>query len=434
MSSTRAANELSAVEAASMIDSGALTCEALMAACLERVLARDGHLKSFVSIDPDRSLRQARALDRAGAKAGPLYGLPIGVKDVFETEDLPTQMGSPIYEGYHTRADAAVVAQARSAGGIVLGKTATCEFAGMAPAATLNPLDPDRTPGGSSSGSAAAVADFMLPLAFGTQTGGSMLRPASYCGVIGYKPTYGTFSRQGLKFAAENLDTVGLFARTVEDVAFFADGLLRRSYQVPRFSGQPRIGICRTYLWDMKAQPETKEIVEKAALQAEAAGADVVVFDLPESFADLTAARETINDVERSRSLAWEWHHHRDMISPQLSRSIESGLRISQERYVSALRRSEEIRIAFDDLCIAFDGLIAPCVNGEAPVGLDYTGDPAFQGLWTLLHVPTLALPAGRGPNGMPVALQIVGGRDRDRKVLALASWLRDQAGITLPE
>ncbi len=425
-------NKLSAVAAAREIAAGRLTCEALARACLDRIEAREADVAAFSALDADSVIAKARHLDRQSSR-GRLHGLPIGIKDVLDTADLPTQMGSSIYRGNQSRADSAIVAMSRAAGGLIFGKTVTCEFAGMAPRGTRNPHDLARTPGGSSSGSAAAVADFMLPLAFGTQTGGSILRPASFCGIIGYKPTYGTFSRQGLKFAAESLDTIGLFARDVEDIALFADALLGHSSLPATKLAKPRIGLCRTYLWDTKAESETRMAVEEAARRAEAAGALVSVFDLPPGFEDLSIAREVINDVERSRSLAWEWMEHRADISPQLTRSVAAGLKTPEETYIRHLRRAEELRAHFGHATASFDGLIAPAVNGEAPRGLDYAGDPALQALWTLLHVPTLALPAARGPNGMPVAIQVVGRRDEDRKMLALALWLRDEAGIQLP-
>ena len=426
-------NELSAVAAAREIAAGRLTCEALARACLERVEAREPEVRAFSAFDSDAVIAAARQLDRQPSR-GALYGLPIGIKDVLDTADLPTQMGSSIYDGNQTRADSAVVAASRAAGGVIFGKTITCEFAGMAPRETCNPHDLTRTPGGSSSGSAAAVADFMLPLAFGTQTGGSILRPASFCGIVGYKPTYGTFSRQGLKFAAESLDTIGLFAREVEDIALFADALLGRKVTPPMALQRPRIGLCRTYLWDAKASAETRAAVEQAARLAADAGGIVTEFDLPSGFEDLSIGREVINDVERSRSLAWEWLTHRAEISPQLTRSVESGLKTDYDTYIRHLRRAEDLRAQFAQATASFDGLIAPAANGEAPSGLDYAGDPALQGLWTLLHVPTLALPAARGPNDMPVAIQVVSRRDEDHKMLALAIWLRDQAGIRLPK
>ena len=426
-------NELTAVAAVREIAAGRLTCEALARACLDRMAQREPLVHAFSAYDAEHVLRQARELDKASHR-GPLHGLPVAVKDVLETDDLPTQMGSSIYAGYQSRADSAVVAAARSAGALILGKTVTCEFAGIAPRETCNPLDLTRTPGGSSSGSAAAVADFMAPLAFGTQTGGSILRPASFCGIIGYKPTYGTCNRQGLKFAAESLDTIGFFAREIEDVMLFADALLNRAPAALEVFSKPRIGLCRTYLWDAKASAETRAAFDQAARQAADAGADIVEFDLPAGYQDLTAAREVINNVERARSLAWEWRTHRSEISPQMTASVEDGLRTSHATYLAQLRRAEDLRTDFGLISEGFDALLAPAVNGEAPSGLAYAGDPSFQGLWTLLHVPTLAMPASRGPHGMPVAIQLVGRRDEDHKLLSLAIWLRDKANIRLQQ
>ena len=425
------ANTLSAREAARRIASGQLTSEALVRACIERIGAREGVLNAWVSVDFDAAIAAARVCE-SGPVRGPLHGITIGVKDVFDTFDLPTQMGSPIYTGYRTLGDASCVALARAAGAIVLGKTVTCEFAGMAPGATVNPHDVTRTPGGSSSGSAAAVADFMVPLAFGTQTGGSVLRPAAYCGIVGYKPTFNTYNRQGLKFAAESLDTIGLFARSIEDCGLFSAALLGQGDGGTTAGAAPRIGLCRTPLWE-RAQPETRSAVEAAARKACEAGASVVDFDLPADFARLSQSRDVINNVERARSLSWEWTHHRGSISTGLSASIATGLTTSDTAYRDELRFAAQARARLDELIGNFDVLLAPCVTGEAPVGIAYTGDPAFQGLWTILHVPTLALPAARGPHGMPVAVQIVARRQDDARLLACASWLRDRAGIVLP-
>ena len=318
-------------------------------------------------------------------------------------------------------------------GAIVLGKTVTCEFAGVAPGATTNPCDPARTPGGSSSGSAAAVADGMVPLAFATQTGGSILRPASFCGAVGYKPTYGTFNREGLKFAAESLDTIGLIARSVEDVALAADVLVGRAPQnVAPATAPPRIGLCRTYLWDSKAAPETKACFDAAADRLRRAGARVTDVNLLPRFEQLTPTREIVNDVERARSLAWEWAHRRDLLSPQLQGTIERGLCAADADYRAALAFADRARRELDTLFRPFDALLAPCVNGEAPVGLHYAGDPAFQGLWTLLHVPTITIPAGRGPNGMPVGIQLIAPHGADRTLFAVASWLQHVASVQM--
>ena len=420
----RPLNELSASEAAHQIASGQISSEDLVRACLERIAEREPHVRAWAYLAPDYALAQARARDRQPWR-GPLHGVPIAVKDVIDTADMPTQMGSPIFDGYRPKVDAACVGLARKAGAVILGKTVTCELAGIAPRETMNPHDPARTPGGSSSGSAAAVADFHVPVAFGTQTGGSVLRPASFCGVVGYKPTYNTINRAGLKFAAEGVDTLGLLARTVEDVALLTDACVDRPpLPLASLTRPPRIGLCRTDLWDTKASPETKAAVEAAARRAEAAGARITDFALTHEFTRLTEIREVINNTERACGLAWEWAHHRDKLSAQMTRTVEMGLAAPRADYIAATRLADRCRARLDELLVDLDVLLAPAVNGEAPLGLDYSGDPAFQSLWTLLHVPTISLPLSRGPNGMPVGVQLVAARWADRTMLETARWM----------
>ncbi|MDB5650471.1 MAG: amidase [Hyphomicrobiales bacterium] len=422
-------HQLGLAEAARLIASGKITSEALVSACLARIAERETVVQAWSSIDPDYALAQARGCD-TGPSRGPLHGVPIGVKDVLDTYDMPTEMGSPIYKGLRPAWDASCVALARAAGAVILGKTVTCEFAGMAPGATTNPHDASRTPGGSSSGSGAAVADFMVPLAFGTQTGGSVLRPAAFCGVMGYKPTFGTFNRAGVKFAAESLDTIGLIARDLEDLALMRAVLTNSEAVAPAMpQAQLRIGVCQTYLWH-KAEPGARAALERAASAAREAGAHVEDFVLPPPFSELTATREILNNVERARSLAYEWTHHRSAISPALTRSIELGLATTDQQYRAALRVAEWCRLELDTLFGAFDVLLTPSANGEAPEGIAYAGDPSFQGLWTLLHVPTISLPAGRGPNRMPVGVQMIAPRYGDHKLLDAAHWLIARAGV----
>lgn len=423
-SPAKALHTLTVVEAARRIAKGEITAEALVRACLERIEQREGSVKAWAWLDPAKALAEARARDREPAH-GPLHGVPLGVKDVLDTADLPTQMGSPIYDGYQPRADAACVAEARRAGAVILGKTITCELAGIAPRDTTNPHDSKRTPGGSSSGSGAAVADMMVPVAFGTQTGGSVIRPAAFCGVVGYKPTFNTFNRQGVKFAAESVDTIGLIARTIEDVALVTDALLGRDVEdVEALDRPPRIGLTRTYLWDTKAQPETKAAIEDTVRRATAAGAQVSEFELAGDFSRLTELRETINNVERAAACAWDFEHHRKLLSPQMQRTIELGRAVPHAAYAEAVRLAERCRLTLDHRLQDYDVLLTPSTNGEAPLGLHYAGDPAFQGLWTLLHVPTITLPVATGPHGMPVGIQLVAARWDDRLLFAAARWM----------
>ncbi len=427
----RPLNELSASEVARRIAAGETTAEAVVGDCLARIAAREPVLHAFAHVDPELAQRQARALDR-GPNRGALHGVPIGIKDNIDTADQPTQMGSPIYRGHQPAWDAACVALLRAAGAVILGKTVTAEFAGMTAGPTVNPHNRAHTPGGSSSGSAAAVADFMVPAALGTQTGGSVLRPAAYCGVIGYKPTFGAFNRAGLKFAAESLDTIGLIARSLDDIALITSVLLGGSPGAPAaLTAAPRIGLCRTPLWDT-AQPETRHAVEDAAMRLARAGARLRDVTLPDDFAALkTAARETINNYERSKSMAAEWASHRDLISAKLARCIELGMDMPYDEYLDAVRLGESCRARLPAVLEGFDVLLVPCVNGEAPEGLNSTGDPGFQAIWTILHAPTMSLPTHLGPNGLPVGIQLIARCHDDQRLFACARWAWERLGGT---
>ena len=416
-------NRQSATEIVQSIAAGNTTAEAVTAACLDRIEEREGTVKAWAFIDPDHALAQARALDKADTK-GPLHGLPIGIKDVLDTADMPTEMGSPIYAGHRPVQDAAAVAMLRAAGAVILGKTVTCEFAGMHPGATANPHDPARTPGGSSSGSAAAVADFHVHGALGTQTGGSVLRPASFCGIVGYKPTYNIVNRAGLMFAAENLDTIGFMGRGVDDVDVVAAAILNRAPAPPldKVAGL-RIGLCRTQLWDT-AQPETVEAIEDSADRLAAAGAQIIPIDMPSTFGLLARLRNHINDFERSRVLAYHWANNREKISDGLAAQIENGTSMAYRDYNEAITLAAESRLQLDAVFDEVDVMLTPAVAGEAPEGLNQTGDPRFQGYWTVLHVPTITLPTHKGPNGLPVGIQLVGPRWQDERLLSIARWV----------
>jgi Asp-tRNA(Asn)/Glu-tRNA(Gln) amidotransferase A subunit family amidase len=427
-----ALNRLTATEVRGAITAGEATCEAVVRDCLARIEAREEKIHAWAALEPELALRQARALDRIGIRANdlPLLGVPIGVKDIIDTADLPTQMGSPIYRGHRPVADAACVALARAAGAVILGKTVTCEFAGMTPAGTTNPHNITHTPGGSSSGSGAAVADWMAPIAFGTQTGGSVLRPAAYCGVFGFKPSFGAFNRRGVFPAAESLDTIGLVARSLEDIELVSAVLELRAPARPRLlDAAPRIGLCRTPLWS-SAQPETVAAVEDAADKLAKAGAQVRTVTLPDDFSGLRdAARETINNRERAAAMAHEWEHHRDLISDRLRKRIELGRAMPQAEYLAALALGARCRAGLPAVFEDVDVLLAPCVTGEAPRGLAETGDPGLQAIWTILYTPALTLPTHRGPNGLPVGIQLVANRNDDERLLACARWIWQRLG-----
>jgi Asp-tRNA(Asn)/Glu-tRNA(Gln) amidotransferase A subunit family amidase len=425
----RPLNELDAAELAQKIAAGETTCEAAVRDCVARIATRDGTVKAWVNFDPELALAQARALDR-GPSRGPLQGVPVGIKDIVDTFDMPTEMGSPIYRGHRPPADAACVALLRRAGAIILGKTVTCEFAGMAPGVTTNPHNAARTPGGSSSGSAAAVADHMAAAALGTQTGGSVLRPSSYCGIFGFKPTYNTFSKAGVWPAAESIDTIGVHARSLDDIELLTAVLRMQVPQPPREVGRaPRVGLCRTEIWDT-AQPETKAAVEGAAAALGKAGATVREVALPEAFKGMHAiARGTINFYERSACMAFLWDHHREQLSPQMLRYIEGGQKTSREEYVAAWRRIDECRALLPAVFEEIDVLLVPCVQGEAPKGLEFTGDANMQAIWTALHTPSMTLPTHCGPNNLPVGIQLVAQRYDDDRLLAAARWVWQKIG-----
>jgi amidase len=422
-------NQLSATEIAHGVAAGKFTAEAVVRDCLDRIAAREPTVQAWATVDPDYALKQAKELDKSPRK-GALHGVPLGVKDVIDTVDLPTEMGSAIYKGNRAACDAACVAVARAAGAVILGKTVTAEFAGMFPGPTTNPHNAAHTPGGSSSGSAAAVADHMVPAAFGTQTGGSVLRPAAYCGVVGYKPTFNLINRSGIKFAAESLDTIGLIARTIDDVELVTAAVIGKEPARRTLSSAPRLGLCRTPLWDT-AQPETKAAVEDAAKRLSAAGATVREITLPEEFSRLFhASRETINNYERSKSMAADWAANGPRISKVLAGRIQEGMAMRHDDYVAALRLAEDCRAKIDAAYEGLDAMIAPCVKGEAPKGLNPTGDPAFQQFWTVLYGPSMSLPTHRGPSGLPVGLQVVARRYDDDRLFACARWITAKLGV----
>jgi Asp-tRNA(Asn)/Glu-tRNA(Gln) amidotransferase A subunit family amidase len=422
-------NQLGAAEIAQTVAAGDTTCEAVVRDCIERIAARDGVVKAWVNFDPELALRQARGLDRAPGR-GPLYGVPIGIKDIIDTADMPTEMGSPIYRGHRPPADAACVALLRRAGAVILGKTVTCEFAGMAPGETTNPHNAAHTPGGSSSGSAAAVADRMVTAALGTQTGGSVLRPSSYCGIFGYKPTYNSFNKAGVWPAAESIDTIGCHARSIDDLELLTAVLRMQVPEPPRrLDAAPRIGLCRTELWDT-AEEETRAAVEDAAAKLGKAGATVREIRLPDAFNGLSSiARGTINYYERAACMAFPWDHHREKLSPQMRAYIENGQKTPRSEYVAAWRRVEQCRALLPAVFETLDVLLVPCVQGEAPKGLAKTGDPGMQAMWTALHTPAMTLPTHCGPNNLPVGIQLIAPRYEDERLFACARWIWQKIG-----
>jgi Asp-tRNA(Asn)/Glu-tRNA(Gln) amidotransferase A subunit family amidase len=418
------AERLTASEAAARLAAGTLTAETLIRDCLERVRAR-ASVKAWVWLDPEQALAQARTVDRAG-RPGLLAGVPVGIKDVIDTVDMPTQHGSPIYRGNRPFADAACVALIRAAGGVILGKTVTTEFANRDPRETVHPRNPAHTPGGSSSGSAAAVADFQVPIGLGTQTGGSTIRPAAFCGVIGYKPSFGEFSRVGIKMQCHNLDTLGVICRSLEDVALMRAVLLAQDLRrVDRSSGAPRIGFCRTPEWD-HADPDTQALLERTASRLAAAGA--VVQEVAVTPADILDHHRRIFEFEAARNYAYEYEAHGEKLSAALRDGLLTpGRTLPLSAYVEAIETAEAFRGNLDDLFGEFDVLLAPSAVGEAPEGLGSTGDARFNAIWTLAWTPCVTLPAGTGRKGLPLGIQLIGPRFDDEALLDAAAWVEAQ-------
>ena len=421
-----APNKLSAAEAIAALGSGALTAEALMRACLERAEERKS-LQAWIWLDPEQALAQAREADRAG-RPGLLAGLPIGVKDIIDTVDMPTEHGSPIYRGNRPFADAACVALLRMAGGTMMGKTVTTEFANRFPGATVNPHNPAHTPGGSSSGSAAAVADFQVPAALGTQTGGSVIRPSAFCGVVGYKPSFGEFTRSGIKLQCHNLDTLGILCRTVADLPPLRAAILAAPVRaLDRSTATPRIGLCRTPAWE-RADAATQGLIERTASRLGAAGARISEVSFAPEFANILEHHRRIFNFEAARNYAYEYEEHHELVSQVLRDTVLTpGRELPLAAYIEAIETADAFRRHLDQIFAGVDVLLTPSAAGEAPQGLDSTGDPSFNSIWTLAWTPCVTLPAGNGPTGLPLGIQLVGPRFGDEALLSAAAWVESQ-------
>ncbi|HEY0886366.1 amidase [Ramlibacter sp. RBP-2] len=434
-------NEMTASSAAEAIRRGELTSEQLVAGCLERIAEVEARVGAWTWLDPDHALAQARAADarqRAGAALGALHGIPVGIKDIFDTADMPTEDGTVLHAGRRPAADATAVALLRAAGAVIMGKTVTAELAVYAPGKTTNPHDPRRTPGGSSSGSAAAVAANMVPLAIGTQTNGSVLRPASYCGVHGFKPSHGSISRHGVLKQSLALDHVGVFARSVDDVALIARELLVHDGKDPdvpphtslalddwRFAGgrPPRIAFVRTPQWP-QASGATQDAFASLAAQWSDFAHEV---ELPREFGSAVQWHRTIMETDLASSFAAEYASGKDRLSSALREMIERGQRHLAVDYSRALDGVAALRLALARLFSEWDAVLTPATQGVAPLGLESTGSPMFCTIWTLCGVPAISLPMLRGEDGMPLGAQLVAARGDDANLLRIAKWLEQR-------
>ncbi len=435
-------NWLAAADAARAIRDGAISSEQLVEACLARVREAEEKVQAWQFLDPEHVRVQARARDadrREGRHCGPLHGVPVGIKDIIDTADMPTEDGTVLHAGRTPSWDATVVAWLRAAGAVIMGKTVTTECAYFSPGKTRNPHNPEHTPGGSSSGSAAAVAAGMVPLALGSQTNGSTIRPAAFCGVYGFKPTHGLIPRHGILRLSRTLDHVGVFARTLEDIALLAEELVgyheqdldtRPRARMP-FGAvaaeappmPPRLAFVKTPVWD-RAEEETREAF--AELTAELGDA-VEEVELPGSARAAWDWQRTIMDAEMAASFDLEWERGRDRLSAQLRELLARGREVRALDYQQALARIPLLNESFAELFLRFDAILTPAAPGTAPRGLDSTGDPAFCTLWTLCGMPAISLPLMRGANGLPLGVQLVGPRAGDARLLRTARWLGAQ-------
>jgi Asp-tRNA(Asn)/Glu-tRNA(Gln) amidotransferase A subunit family amidase len=437
---------LSATEAARLIRDGVISSEQLVEACLARIREIDPQVQAWAFLDPDHALAQARALDQLRLEAkpiGPLHGVPVAIKDIFDTADMPTENGSVIHRGRTPSRDATVVTMLRAAGAVIMGKTVTTEFAYFSPGKTRNPHNPEHTPGGSSSGSAAAVAVNMVPLAIGSQTNGSTIRPAAYCGVIGFKPTHGLISRHRVFALSRTLDHVGLFARSIDDIALLAEQLVGYDENDPDTRPRARIpfvevaaeepplpsmfAFIKTPMWE-RADEDTKEgfaeVIEHLGTQVE----EVELFP---SASEAWQWHHDIMSAEMAVNLEREWKHGRDRLSEQLRTLIERGQEIHAIEYQRALARVNPIHESFVELFEQrYDAILTPAAPSAAPKGLTATGDPSFCTLWTLCGMPAISLPLLQSTNGLPIGVQLVGPRLGDARLLRTARWLAAKIAV----
>ncbi len=435
-------NRLSAADAARAIRDGAITAEQLMQACLARVREAEPQVQAWQYLDEEHALAQARArdLDRSeGRPTGPLHGIPVGIKDIIDTCDMPTEDGTVLHAGRTPVRDAAAVAMLRAAGAVIMGKTVTTECATYSPGKTRNPHNPEHTPGGSSSGSAAAVAAGMVPLALGSQTNGSVIRPASFCGVYGFKPSHGLIPRSGILKLSRSLDHVGIFGRSVEDIALVAETLVgwdvddpdtrpRAAIPFREVAAQepplpPLIGFVKPPVWD-RATAETREAFAELCSQL---SERIVEIELPPSTAGMLDWHRTIMEAEMAANLDREFEQGRDRLSESLREQLARGRDIRALDYQRAVARIALLNGAFDEMFERCDAFLTPSAPGAAPRGLESTGDPSFCTLWTFCGMPAINLPLMQAENGLPLGVQLVGQRDADARLLRTARWLANR-------
>ena len=419
-----ALNELSLSDACEMINRTEISPREYLSDCLARIHLRESEVLAFTNFDEEMAIERLSKLEAMERKA-PLCGIPVGIKDIMNTSDFPTTMGSLIYTDFRPQRDAACVTMCRNSGAVIPGKTETTEFAYYSPGKTRNPHNPMHTPGGSSMGSAAAVADFMLPAALGSQTAGSVIRPAAYCGVVGYKASRGMFSLEGVCGVAQSLDSLGFFVREVNDLKLLRNVFLGTTNPIGEQSQTLRIGLVRTPHWS-EAEACQRNLLENVCDRLSDNSCEVDEVEIGPSDGALSSAQATVMAYEASRSLAYEYESHRDLLSSQIKDLIESGRSTDFEEYMKARVLSEIWQRNLQRIFESFDVLLTPSAPGEAPPGLHATGDPIFNRMWTLLQVPSITLPAGTGPNGLPLGIQIIGAYNGDDRMISHASKISE--------
>ena len=439
------ANQLSATEAAAAIRAGKLSSETLVRACLARIANREAEVGAWIHLDEAHALAEARARDEslaAGRAPGPLHGIPVGIKDIYDTADMPTQLGSPLHQGRQPNRDSGVVELLRQAGAVILGKTVTTEFALNHPAKTRNPHDPNRTPGGSSSGSAASVADYMVPLSVGSQTVGSMIRPGSFCGAFAYKPTFGSITRRGMKLLCRRLDHVGVYARSVDDLALIGDAIMVNDVEDEDMLAHPgrdltaklaelngyspkRLAFVRSPLWD-QAEEDAKRAYED---HARSLGNIIGELELPPAFDRALDDHHVILNANLAAVFRREFEETPAQLSDKLKARIVQGMPLKASELVDATERADERRRDLDRLLADYDAVLTPAAPGEAPADLTTTGNAAFNAIWTQCGVPAVNVPLLKGANGMPLGVQVVASRGRDANAMAVSRWLWQRNG-----
>lgn len=429
--------DLTATEAAELIHKRELTSEQLVGACIERIAERDGDILAWQYFDADYAIKQARAADQRmtdGHAPGPLQGVPVAIKDIIDTADMPTEDGTPIHKGRQPETDATCVSALRAAGAVIMGKSVTTELATLTPGKTRNPHNPEHTPGGSSSGSAAAVATGMTPLALGTQTGGSVVRPASFCGIYGLKPTLGMISRTGVTMQSHTLDTVGVYGKSVSDLALISDVLSATDpsddVSYPRaplnlsaglseaLPSEPRIAFCHTPAWaeaDPKAQAAITELAASLGKRCEQAST-------PPELDSVIAVHRSIMAAENTHHFGPLQEKAGHLLSEALRKRLETGSAINAKQYLDAISQREPMYQAFAGMFERFDAVLCLSSPGPAPKGLATTGNPVFNSMWTFLGVPTVTLPLLE-VDGLPLGAQLVGPRREEGRLLQIAQW-----------